>query len=83
VSPSEIGAWSALIDKGGTITLLVAGLLALAALCFWLLQRLLAAQERQIERLHGQLDREQDLLDQALDLARERSRRRGGLRESV
>lgn len=82
MSPSDIAAWAAVIDKGGTIAALVAGIalllaivLALGRLARWLLQQLLLAKEADrtyreslITTLQEQLKRQQDLQDRQQDL---------------
>ena len=88
MSPSDIATYTTLLDKGGTVAVLIAVVLALAALVRWLLKQLLerrdseiAYRDAQIDKLQSQLERQQDLFDQALDmLAREprRGAARGG-----
>lgn len=86
MSPSDVLSYASLIDKGGVVVVLVALVLALSAAVRWLLKLLLDRQdhaisyrEQQLQQLRTQLDRQQDLFDQALDMLREEaSARRGG-----
>jgi hypothetical protein len=81
VGPSDVAAWAQVLDRGGTIAALVAGIaflltvvLALGRLARWLLQQLLEREaserhyrESQLATVQSQLSRQADQIDRLLD----------------
>lgn len=89
MGPSDVAAYSSLLDKAGTIGLLVAIVLALVALARWLLKvvlegkdKAIAYRDQLIDKREAQIERQQDLFDQALGMLKEEmgQRHTGGAR---
>jgi hypothetical protein len=73
VTPSDIAAYASVIDKGGAIAVLVAVVVALSLALRWLLKLVFEAKDgaiayrnEEIVALRAQLNRQQDLFDQAM-----------------